>query len=98
MGLHEMFFRHSLSGPDASLPQLRRLLLLENGVVNYGGGIFRLRAQVCACRQKLQTDDPDTAALLKIVEGYLEGLITVGELGEEQSDYRAGCCHREEYD
>lgn len=61
-----------------------RLLLLENGVVNYGGGIFRLRAQVHACRRRLQIDDPDTAALLKTVEGYLDGLIAVGGLEEER--------------
>lgn len=70
------------------VPQQRRLQLLENGVVNYGGGIFRLRAQVRTCRQRLQVDDPDTATLLKTVEGYLDGLISVGELEEESPEPR----------
>lgn len=87
MKLIKLLFRSSQKKADKpSDPLLHRLLLLENGVINYGGGIFRLKSEVCKCLNRSHNTDPEITDVLKNVEGYLSGLIQLAEL-EDLEEY-----------
>lgn len=59
---------------------IKHLQLVENGVLNYGGGIFNLRRKVIEARAG--TKNQKLNSLFLDVESYLTGLIDVTEAEE----------------
>lgn len=57
-----------------------RLRLLENAVINYGGGREALESRVREQARRLQWKEPETAALLREVAAYLHDVAAAGEL------------------
>lgn len=57
-----------------------RLRLLENAVVNYGGGRDELEARVREEARRMQRIDAAAAALLREVAVYLHDVAITGEL------------------
>lgn len=51
--------------------EVRRLYLLQNAVINYGGGIKHLEYKTLEQAKVLSEKDPETAALLMQVSHYL---------------------------
>ncbi|EMJ5851803.1 hypothetical protein R5P12_003530 [Klebsiella aerogenes] len=70
--------------PDGSHPvcllvdDIRRLRLLENAVVNYGGGLMNLQRRAAEMAPRLRDSSPDAAVLLGDIARYLQD---VGECG-----------------
>lgn len=58
----------------------RRLRLLENAVINYGGGLFTLLGRVENQATLHQKDCPEVAALLSEIAGYLHDVAIAGHL------------------
>lgn len=57
-----------------------RLMLLENAVINYGGGIVHLESEVRGAAESLNDSEPETAQLLNDVVRYLRDVAKAGEL------------------
>lgn len=60
-----------------------RLGVLENAVINYGGGIVHLQERVLKAAKPLWLSDPETARLLEDVARYLRDITFAGELDLE---------------
>lgn len=60
--------------------EFRRLLLLENAVRYYGGGLAQLEARVSQRAVTLRALDPLTATLLDDVARYLHDVALAGAL------------------
>ena len=60
-----------------------RLGVLENAVINYGGGIVHLQERVLKAAKPLRLSDPETARLLEDVARYLRDITSAGELDLE---------------
>jgi hypothetical protein len=59
---------------------VRRLLLLENAIVNYSGGIASLEKRVSFCIHHVKHSCPEVAEILSDISRYLLDIIEVGEL------------------
>ncbi|UIL51494.1 MULTISPECIES: hypothetical protein [Pantoea] len=60
-----------------------RLRLLENAVINYGGGRRALETRVRDTARRMRNVDSEAAALLYDVTAYLRDVAIAGELDEE---------------
>lgn len=60
-----------------------RLRLLENAVINYGGGRRALEKRVRDTARRIRTIDSEAAAVLYDVAAYLRDVAIAGELDEE---------------
>ncbi|MGG8041383.1 hypothetical protein ACU63J_22830 [Klebsiella aerogenes] len=58
----------------------RRLRLLENAVLNYGGGLTTLMGRAENQATLHQSDCPEVAALLREIAGYLHDVAIAGHL------------------
>lgn len=74
MDVFLIMINHHLKHLDVAT---RRLILLENGVRNYGGGIDKLYEEVTACCKNINYQNTEEERILKIVKGYLSGLIEI---------------------
>lgn len=72
-----------------------RLRLLENAVINYGGGRCVLETRVRDMARRMRNVDPEAAAVLYDVAAYLRDVAIAGELDEE--DCFGLRAHRGEY-
>lgn len=65
--------------PQEPASELQRLLLLENAVLNYGGGLAVLQGRVEEQASRLQADSPE-ATVLGDVARYLRDVAEAGYL------------------
>lgn len=63
-----------------------RLRLLENAVINYGGGISELESRVRATARRLRNTDAEAAGVLYDVAGYLRDIAIAGKLNSDCYD------------
>lgn len=78
------FFKRSDTITDIN-EDYRRLLLLENAVINYGGGRGKLEMRTRYMARRLQTFDADAAAVLYDAAAYLRDIGIAGNLEDEDS-------------
>lgn len=73
---------NSLNNADVSYDEKEklRLMLLENAVINYGGGVHSLIARSECAAKRLQDSDPVCALLLKDIHRYLRDVVKAGKL------------------
>lgn len=60
-----------------------RLRLLENAVINYGGGRRTLEIRVRETAQRMRNVDSEASAVLYDVAAYLRDVAIAGDLDEE---------------
>ncbi|ELY4671735.1 hypothetical protein SM021_002340 [Cronobacter muytjensii] len=60
-----------------------RLCLLENAVINYGGGRRALEIKVRETARRMRNVDSEAAAVLYDVAAYLRDVAIAGDLDEE---------------
>lgn len=69
-----------LSDKRKTVSQPDRLQLLENAVINYGGGIVRLESRARGAAESLHKSEPEAAQLLNDIVRYLRDVAAVGKL------------------
>ncbi len=60
--------------------EIRRLQLLENAVINYGGGLLQLELRAANQATILRQREPETAELLDDIALYLHDVAATGRL------------------
>lgn len=60
--------------------EMHRLLLLENAMLNYSGGLVNLTLRARQQARELQESQPEAAQLLKDVACYLHDVEVCGQL------------------
>ncbi|TNL04455.1 hypothetical protein CYD30_23670 [Kosakonia cowanii] len=68
-----------------NMREVKRLQLLENGVKNYSGGIFKLHDRVRSVLMSKDIDPVEILSLLKDLSLYFRDLKIVGRLEEDPS-------------
>jgi len=81
MGLYHTLLGRAEAREELNLaPQWQRLRMLENAVLNYGGGLAVLQARAEAQAALHREGCPDAAAVLLDVARYLHDIAEVGGL------------------
>lgn len=59
---------------------IRRLSILENAVINYGGGVNSLRSRALQYADVIDCDYPEVSVFLRDVSAYLRDVVIAGDL------------------
>lgn len=82
-GYNNRAFTVGISDITSIREDYHRLRLLENAVINYGGGSCALLKRVRDTARRMRNVDSETAAVLYDVAAYLRDVAIAGELDEE---------------
>lgn len=80
MSLYRALLNRAVNRESGMYASVQRLYMLENAVINYGGGLAALLHRAEAQAVLLQTDKPEAALLLRDIAHYLHDVAETGQL------------------
>ncbi|MES3576146.1 hypothetical protein [Enterobacter cloacae] len=79
-------FKSSRDCEDDMLTSIRRLRLLENAIINYGGGLANLQQRARLQAEKLKVVNPEASKVFADVAYYLRDVAKAGQLDTHDFD------------